>query len=56
MTRTAAELAGISNRVGSLEVGKDADLAVWTGHPFATKTKLCATYINGSCAYHSNPQ
>ncbi|AST95094.1 amidohydrolase [Shouchella clausii] len=56
ITRTAAELAGISNRVGSLEVGKDADLAVWTGHPFATKTKLCATYINGSCAYHSNPQ
>lgn len=33
ITRIPAEICGISHRVGSLQVGKDADLVVWKGNP-----------------------
>lgn len=31
ITINAAQITGISDRVGSLEIGKDADLAVYSG-------------------------
>jgi imidazolonepropionase-like amidohydrolase len=34
ITLAAAEVLGIDDRVGSLEVGKDADLAILSAHPF----------------------
>lgn len=33
ITIYAAEITGISDRVGSLKVGKDADLVIWEGNP-----------------------
>ncbi|MEW6724036.1 MAG: amidohydrolase family protein [Bacillota bacterium] len=33
-TINPAEILGIADRVGSLEVGKDADIAIFDGHPF----------------------
>ena len=33
ITINAAEITGIANRVGSLEVGKDADIVIWNGNP-----------------------
>ena len=33
-TMNPAELLDIGNRVGSIEVGKDADFVVLEGHPF----------------------
>ena len=38
---------GIQERVGSIEVGKDADLAIWTGHPFSVYSRVERTYIDG---------
>jgi imidazolonepropionase-like amidohydrolase len=38
---------GIQERVGSLEVGKDADLAIWTGHPFSVYARVDTTFIDG---------
>jgi hypothetical protein len=38
---------GIADRVGSLEVGKDADLAVWSGDPLSTFTRCVSTWIDG---------
>jgi len=38
---------GVQDRVGSLEVGKDADLAIWTGHPFSTYSRVETTFIDG---------
>ena len=42
-----AELIGIADRVGSLEVGKDADIAIFDGHPFCNFTKCELTMIDG---------
>lgn len=35
ITLTAARLAGVEHRVGSLTPGKDADLVIWEGNPLA---------------------
>ncbi|MBI9010910.1 MAG: amidohydrolase family protein [Clostridiales bacterium] len=47
----AAEFLGVENRVGSIEVGKDADLVVWDGHPLELKTKVLLTIIDGEFVY-----
>ena len=43
ITINAARITGIDDRVGSLEVGKDADIAVFSGHPldFRSRCVLC---------------
>lgn len=38
---------GIQDRVGSIEVGKDADLAIWNGHPFSVYARVATTFIDG---------
>ncbi|PWT94641.1 MAG: amidohydrolase [Blastocatellia bacterium] len=38
---------GIQDRVGSIEVGKDADLAIWNGHPFSVYSRVDMTFIDG---------
>ena len=53
ITRYAAEIVGISDRVGTLEVGKDADIAVFDGHPFDYRTHCVLTLINGKPVYQS---
>lgn len=47
ITLDAAEILGIANRVGSLEVGKDADLLVCSAHPFEMNCKVQAVFIDG---------
>jgi len=47
VTIYSAELLGIADRVGSLEVGKDADIAIFDGHPFCNFTKCELTMIDG---------
>ncbi len=47
ITRDAAEIAGVSDRVGTLEVGKDADIAVFRGHPLELSAAVEAVFING---------
>jgi len=51
VTRTPAELLGVSDRVGSLAPGKDADLLVLSGDPLATTTHVRRVYIGGSLAF-----
>ncbi|MDX2146620.1 MAG: amidohydrolase family protein [Planctomycetota bacterium] len=43
----AARLLAIDDRVGSLEVGKDADVALFSGDPFEYTTHCVGTIING---------
>ena len=38
---------GIDDRVGSIEVGKDADLAVFTDHPLSIYARVDLTYVDG---------
>ena len=50
-TITAAKLNGIEDRVGSLEVGKDADIVIWDGPLFNIMTKTSTVIINGEVVY-----
>lgn len=43
----AAQLLGIDHRVGSLEVGKDADLVLFNGDPFEYTTTVNHVMIDG---------
>ncbi|HEY5445728.1 MAG TPA: amidohydrolase family protein, partial [Pyrinomonadaceae bacterium] len=38
---------GIQDKVGSIEVGKDADLAIWNAHPFSVYSRVDTTFIDG---------
>lgn len=37
----------LDGRIGSIEVGKDADLAVWNGHPLSSYASVDTTFIEG---------
>jgi imidazolonepropionase-like amidohydrolase len=47
ITIDAARLLGIANRVGSIEAGKDADLALFDGDPLEYTTRVRGVIING---------
>ena len=47
VTVNAAKAAGIYDKTGSFKVGKDADIAVFSGHPFEFLTKTRAVFIGG---------
>lgn len=47
LTLHGAEAMNIDDRVGSLEVGKDADFVVLSGEPFSVYTRVLQTFIDG---------
>jgi imidazolonepropionase-like amidohydrolase len=47
VTLNPAKLLQIDNRVGSIKVGKDADLVLWSGHPMSIYTTAEKTLIEG---------
>lgn len=51
ITINAAVICGVDDRVGSLEVGKDADIAIFTGNPMEVFTHTVYTIINGEIIY-----
>lgn len=51
ITINAAKICGVDDRLGSLEVGKDADIAIFTGNPMETFTETLYTIINGKVVY-----
>ena len=51
ITYTAAKNSRIDDRVGSLEVGKDADIAIFTGIPTDFNSKCLMTFVDGTLAY-----
>ncbi|MBM7553831.1 amidohydrolase [Thalassobacillus pellis] len=51
ITILPAKNLGVDDRVGSIEVGKDADLVLWNGHPFEFMSKPIWTMINGKIIY-----
>ncbi|MEW8994159.1 amidohydrolase [Clostridium sp.] len=53
ITINAAEICNVSHRVGSLEVGKDADIAIFDGNPMEIFTKTMYTIIDGEVVYKS---
>jgi imidazolonepropionase-like amidohydrolase len=51
ITINAAEVIGVEERVGSLEVGKDADVVVLSGHPFDYRSVAELVLVDGQVAY-----
>lgn len=54
ITINAAEICNVADRVGSLEVGKDADIAIFDGNPMHTFTNTLYTIINGEVIFRYN--
>lgn len=53
ITINAAEICNVSHKIGSLQVGKDADIAIFDGNPMEVFTKTMYTIINGEIVYKS---
>src|SRR4029453_704865 len=51
VTINPAKQLRIDNRVGSLEVGKDADVAIWNHHPLSSYAIVERVYIDGTVYY-----
>ncbi len=54
ITIHAAQICSVSERVGSLEAGKDADLAIFDGNPMEVFTRTLMTVIDGKIVYRSD--
>jgi imidazolonepropionase-like amidohydrolase len=48
LTINAAEILGVSDRIGSLEPGKDANLFISKGDPLEIRTTVTRVFINGN--------
>lgn len=47
VTSTPAKMLGIDDRVGTIEVGKDADLVLWSGKPFEATSAVIGVIVDG---------
>jgi imidazolonepropionase-like amidohydrolase len=47
ITYNGAWQLGVQDRVGSIEVGKDADVAIWNNHPLSVYSNVETTFIDG---------
>lgn len=56
MTINAARMIGVDHRLGSLDVGKDADLGVWSGDPVDPRSYVELMVVNGTICYRRDPQ
>lgn len=52
ITINAAEICNVADRVGSIEVGKDADIAIFDGNPMEVFTNTIYTIIDGEIVYN----
>ena len=53
ITLTAAKILGVDDRVGSIEVGKDADIRILNGDPLELMTKVETVLIEGKIVYEA---
>jgi imidazolonepropionase-like amidohydrolase len=51
ITINPARILKLEHRIGSLEVGKDADIVVMSGHPLDWRSRVERVYINGKMVY-----
>ena len=54
ITINAAKICRVDKRVGSLKVGKDADIAIFNGNPLEVFTKTLYTIISGEIVYRND--
>ncbi|WP_308911460.1 amidohydrolase [Pseudokordiimonas caeni] len=46
-----AKSLGIAEKTGSLEVGKDADVVLWSANPYSVYAKADVTFVDGAVTY-----
>lgn len=51
VTLNPAKLLHVSDHVGSIKVGKDADVVLWNGPPLSVYSKPVKTFVDGICYY-----
>ena len=51
VTLNPAKLLHLDDRMGSIEVGKDADIVVWSDNPLSIYAKAEKTFIDGRCYF-----
>jgi imidazolonepropionase-like amidohydrolase len=51
VTLNTARQLGLEKRVGSIEVGKDADIALFDGHPLSVEAKCILTLVDGEVEF-----
>ncbi len=56
ITINPAIICGVADRVGSLEVGKDADIAIFDGNPMEVSTRTLYTIIDGNIVYNASEE
>ncbi|RDY25290.1 amidohydrolase [Romboutsia weinsteinii] len=54
ITINPARTLGIEDRVGSIEVGKDADIVIWDNNPIEIQSNVLFTIIDGKIVYKKN--
>ena len=54
VTLNPAKLLHIDDRVGSIKVGKDADVVVWSGNPLSVYSKVEQTIVDGYVLFDKN--
>jgi imidazolonepropionase-like amidohydrolase len=54
ITLNAAKQLGVEKQTGSIDIGKDADLAIFSGHPFAPASRVEMTLIDGRVFFDRN--
>ncbi len=56
ITSDAAKICGVQQRIGSLTVGKDADLVVYSDSPLLIESRALLTIVNGQIAWNALSQ
>jgi imidazolonepropionase-like amidohydrolase len=51
VTLNPAKMLHLDNRLGSIKVGKDADLVLWTDNPLSIYAKPAYTFVDGVCYF-----
>ncbi len=51
VTLNPAKALHLDNKMGSIKVGKDADIVVWSANPLSIYAQVEKTYVDGICYY-----
>lgn len=51
LTINPAEILGVADRIGSIAVGKDADMVLWSGDPLDVQQEVIWSMIDGEIVY-----
>ena len=51
VTLNPAKLLHLDDRMGSIKVGKDADIVLWTENPLSVYSKVIQTYVDGKLLF-----